>query len=372
MVKSLAKKIIQVWYRLVTPMELRFRHHILDIRYDKAKDILTDYSRCPDGVVYSENKMHPIFDLQIVIPAYNVEKYIKQCLDSVISQKTKYTFTAVVVDDGSTDKTSEIIDAYSNNEHIKIIHQENKGFSRARNAGLSELIGNYVMFIDSDDYLCEGAIDKLLDMAYAFKADIVEGSAFTFDDQGRIERNYEHQTSINHLDYASNLRGMPWGKVIKANLFEYLKFPEGYWYEDSIFAYCIYPFTEKKYTLSEYVYAYRKNPDGISIKGKMSKKAVDTYWILDYLWRWSLKSNSAIDLLQRRILDNFALSYIRTNKLCDDITKAGFCFLRQAYLECYRGTYPLGYWYKKLDLCIRKEDYGQFKLLCSRWSYLAK
>lgn len=193
--------------------------------------------------------MNSQYDLQIIIPAYNAEKYIEKCLNSILSQKTQYTYVITVINDGSTDETSQILSKYLDDEHIDIISQSNKGFSGARNCGLKNLVGHYLMFVDSDDWICEDAIEKLMNKSIEWDADIVEGSVLFVDDNGRTLSRKHHFSSCGDKDYEETLWGQPWGKVIRATVFENLCFPEGFWYEDSIFEYCIYPFWEKKYTI---------------------------------------------------------------------------------------------------------------------------
>ena len=230
--------------------------------------------------------MNPQYDLQIIIPAYNAEKYIEKCLNSILSQKTQYTYVITVIDDGSTDKTSQILSKYLDDEHVDIISQSNKGFSGARNRGLMNLVGHYLMFVDSDDWICEDAIEKLMNKSVEWNADIVEGSVLFVDDNGRTLSRKHHFSSCGNTDYAEALWGQPWGKVIRAAVFENLCFPEGFWYEDSIFEYCIYPFWKKKYTIESDVYAYRHNLNGITYKSRGNVKSIDHYWIMLYLWDW--------------------------------------------------------------------------------------
>lgn len=90
-------------------------------------------------------------DLQIIIPVYNCGPYIRECLDSVLGQQTHYQFVVFIVDDGSTDESSCIIDSYQADHRVHIIHQENAGPSAARNVALSHLCAKYVMFVDGDD-----------------------------------------------------------------------------------------------------------------------------------------------------------------------------------------------------------------------------
>ena len=94
-------------------------------------DILENFSSKPKGSCIRENALSCPFscDLQIIVPAYNVEKYLKQCMDSILAQRTKYRFHVVLVDDGSTDRTGEIADTYLKDSRVTVIHQENRGFS---------------------------------------------------------------------------------------------------------------------------------------------------------------------------------------------------------------------------------------------------
>lgn len=97
----------------------------------------------------------------IIIPVYNADKYIEKCIESIICQD-RNKFEIIVVDDGSTDKTGIVCDEYSNKySNIKVFHTENKGVSRARNLGLSEAIGDYILFVDADDWVTSDYIDVI-------------------------------------------------------------------------------------------------------------------------------------------------------------------------------------------------------------------
>lgn len=178
------------------------------------------------------------YDLQIIVPAYKVEKYIEDCVESVLSQNSRYNILLTIVNDGSPDGTRDILRKYEHLPNVEIIDQENKGFSGARNTGLKVIKGAYLAFLDSDDMLTPGSINALMDKMIENDADIVEGGYVTF-------RNNEEKECVTHKltigsQWLDVLSGYPWGKVYRASLFERLQFPEGYWFEDTMISFLVY------------------------------------------------------------------------------------------------------------------------------------
>ena len=127
-----------------------------DGNVEEAVALLEAFSSNPGSSCIEKKKFGLEYDLEVIIPAYNVEKYIQQCLDSVISQKTNFRFHVICINDSSTDNTGLLLKKYENAENVTIIHQENKGFSGARNVGLRKTNGKYIMFVDSDDFIPGG------------------------------------------------------------------------------------------------------------------------------------------------------------------------------------------------------------------------
>ena len=105
-----------------------------------------------------------MIEVSIIIPVYNVEKYLSKCLDSIINQSFK-NFELLLIDDGSSDNSGKICDEYAmNDKRIKVIHKKNEGVSRARNIGIDLSKGRYIMFCDSDDFVKRDWCKKLYDL----------------------------------------------------------------------------------------------------------------------------------------------------------------------------------------------------------------
>ena len=267
------------------------------------------------------------YDLDIIVPAYNVEQYIEECLNSVLSQSTKWSYRVIVINDGSTDRTGEIIDTYKTDKRVKIIHQENRGFSGARNCGLDELDSKYVTFLDSDDILMPHAIEIFLDKAFEFDAAVVEAGFSYISQEGKTKRIEKHKGG--KLDPKKDLWGFTCGKILRSDLFACIRFPEKFWFEDTIMKQVIFPIIIKNgwnaYGIEAPLYCYRSNQNGISHTSGGQRKSVDTVWITLALYQDRNKLGLGnTQAFYEDILDMVKLSYIRTRKMPQDIQKAVF------------------------------------------------
>ena len=255
--------------------------------YDRLHDkVLTKYAKDPMTECYSPDCVfkyqEEIYDATVIIPCYNVEHYVAECMDSMLNQNTSYNVEIITIDDGSTDSTAEILRQYSTRmTNFRIISQCNKGFSGARNTGIREARGKYLIFIDSDDYVTSDYIDCLLKKAFSKDADIVATGYYTFNNDHKIIKNI----MIKDENDTSLLNGCAWGKAIKRKFFEHLVFPENYWYEDSIIAHLVVPRANSIYMVSKCQYAYRSNPTGITKTSVNSLRAIESFYITDLMLR---------------------------------------------------------------------------------------
>lgn len=329
-----------------------------------ARETLNRFSPKPAGTPDATNLLlGPRCDLQIVIPAYNVESYLAKCMDSVLGQETKYTYHVVLVDDGSTDSTPAIADRYAADSRVTVIHQENRGFSGARNVGLSTLFGSYIMFVDSDDYLPQGAVETLLDTAFTHGCDIVEGGAYYLIDESlSVMHRYRHARAVT--DPCNVLHGQPWAKVYKRDLFETICFPEGYWYEDSILSFLIYPKARKVYTAPGMVYVYRINPAGIVKTSHGKPKSVDTYYITEALLsQRAQRGLSPNEAFFRSFLLQVRLNQHRVADLPENIQESVFVLT----CDLFRQAFPSERYDRKSRTLLRAlqtRDFGMYRACC--------
>lgn len=360
-VKSLAKGAIRKLLPVLAP--LSSKKSALD--EESARQLLSEYSAKPMGEPLRENLLTDSgYDLQIIIPAYNVESYLEECLESILSQKTKYTYKVVLIDDGSTDSTPAIADRYADDERILVIHQKNAGFSGARNTGLKDIFAKYIMFVDSDDALCPGAIDALLDAAFAQDYDIVEGGAYTVaGDKQKVF--FSHPQNRTLTTAVGTFHGQPWAKVFKAHCFASVVFPEGYWFEDSILSFLIYPQKNRVGVVENMVYRYRLNPAGITATAKGRKKTVDTYWITEMLTEVRGKLGLVNDaVFLEKLLRQFILNQQRMAALPEEIKESAFV-LSAAMIERYFPSRLIASQQHPLLLrSLLQRDWGIYQIYC--------
>lgn len=282
-------------------------------------------------------KKKPEYDLQIVVPAYNEERYIGACMDSILRQVTDYRVLVVVVDDGSADGTASIVDAYAGVKNVRVIHQANRGFSGARNAALGVIEAKYVMFVDGDDMLASGAVEVLLDEAFSSGADIVEGSFVAFSAQGR-SRPLRHRRKRDAK--VSDLFGYVCGKVFSARLFARVRFPEGYWFEDTICVYLLHPCARRIVTVDNIVYLYRRHGESISEVHKGSVRTLDALYVTRHVLRDAHELGMVMDEeLYEAFLVDVKVNLSRFVWLAEGVHRdvfAATCALRRAYFPHLR------------------------------------
>lgn len=219
--------------------------------------------------------------ISVVLPIYNVEDYLEKCMDSVLNQ-TYSNIEIILVDDGSPDSCPKMCDEYvKKDKRVKVVHKENGGLSDARNAGIKASNGEYITFIDSDDYVDKDYIEFLYNTIKKENADIAIGAHRVLYDSGKIIEKATHENSIlkpkkvlERILYDDGIDLSAWGKLYKISLFEDIKFPKGRLFEDSATTYMLVDKSKKIAINSESKYNYIIRKDSIS-NAKFSPKKMD-------------------------------------------------------------------------------------------------
>lgn len=253
--------------------------------------------------------------ISVVLPVYNVEEYLRQCLDSLANQ-TFEDFEVICVNDGSGDSSLSILEEYaSEDERFKIISQENKGLSGARNTGMDYIKGRYLLFLDSDDWLELNALELLYNHANALNSEMV---IFPYRYFNQETKQYEENdfTKLNMFDSSVDNKNFNY-KNIPETVFRIphesiklydvktlkklaVKFPEGLNYEDAYFFYKIFFKLNKVSIIRTPIYNYRIRNDSICTTG--TEKSFDIFKILT-----SIKNFLKEDEIYESFKDEFIL-----------------------------------------------------------------
>lgn len=217
--------------------------------------------------------------VSVVIPVYNVGKYLPKCLDTVLAQSYK-NLEILVVDDGATDNSGVICDQYAQQDkRIKVFHKKNGGLSDARNYALDYVTGDYIAFIDSDDYIDDRYIEVLLSNALGSGADIsicdykiVEEDAPAPSDYNRsnairIYNKEESMLQILHGDYIMQF-SVAWCKLYKREIFNKIRYPFGRKFEDVAVAHLCYSLSNKAVYSNSQLYFYLQRAGSIKNSGR--------------------------------------------------------------------------------------------------------
>jgi len=212
----------------------------------------------------------------IVVPCYNVDEYIEKCAKSIIAQTYK-KLEILFVDDGSVDKTGEILDELNDNR-VEVMHINNGGLSNARNIGIEKASGKYICFIDGDDYIEQNYVEKLLTAALKADADIVACGFCDVDESGRIIKKHSkvdgeltlsgRRAVEDYLSTKNTVYSMAWNKIYKTELFKSndIKYPVGRLHEDEYTTYKLYYYSKKVAFTPEILYCYLQRKGSIMNK----------------------------------------------------------------------------------------------------------
>lgn len=213
------------------------------------------------------------FKISIIIPVYNVERYLRTCLDSVVNQ-TLEGIEIIAVNDGSTDNSLQILEEYQSKypDRMKVFTTENHGVSHARNYGLTKATADYIQFVDSDDFIELQMCEKLYNKAIQDNNDIVICGRYNVYEREHINELNKEAAKLIYLNRnfilqenkyeLAQILPFPWDKLFKRSLLEGIEFPEKMRFEDLVFVYKVCPRAKSFGIVDEPLYNYRRTTQG--------------------------------------------------------------------------------------------------------------
>ena len=319
-------------------------------------------------------------DVSFILPVYNCGQFIGYCLDTILSQKTDYTFEVICVNDGSKDNSLDILRGYEAKypNRMVVIDQPNGGASVARNTGIDHARGEYLAFVDSDEFVYEGYIDKLMNKAKAENADIVQaGFRRVRPDRSVIGSNPRKTLTFEMTDLRKafeNVSGFLWSSVIRKSLFNNLRFPIGYWYEDMMTRSLVMRRAKKVCIIEDCVYGYTCNDRSLThlTWDSHNIKCLDQVFLAknfqDYGTRVLGLQDNAWNLSM--LLENLSqLTRDRMRWQPEDVKVKAFLMIHNIIKDFTPGIKPLTPLLNDLHQAILSNDYHKWKYLsiCRRW-----
>lgn len=235
----------------------------------------------------TEKAQKKIMDVSVIVPVYNVEKYVARCLESLVNQKCDCNYEIIIINDGTKDNSMDIVNDYAARyDFIHVYTQENSGVSVARNTGLANARGEYIAFVDSDDFVSPFYISEMYTLAVKNNADIVQCRYCNYFEKSDRSINVllSHRNGViggkkafEKLISDVSVRNYAWNKLYRRSLFtdNNISYPVGKCFEDVITTPRLFACAENVAFTRKVLYSYAHRPD--SITGLAGRKMVDSY-----------------------------------------------------------------------------------------------
>lgn len=309
----------------------------------------------------------------IIIPVYNVELYLKECLDSIfVNQGISLKFEVIIINDGSTDDSLNILNEYKIRHDFILINQNNQGIGAARNKGIKAAKGKYLIFADSDDYFVPYALDKLLEYLAAADAEIIE---YDYDVLYCTESNFKKNNNISVVSGTGQdvfcewrktgfYHSMVWTRAIARSLIvsNHLFFSSNRCCEDVEWSPRVFAYAQSVLYFSHTIYTYRIRENSASTADYDPKKRVECIDALVSLYKFSFTDNLSekyVKTLREKIF-SFYLSFIKEIKFGGEYNDSLiFVLEKHSYFMKYADSFHRRYFYRYfIDIFGLKKFYG--------------
>ena len=278
--------------------------------------------------------------ISVIVPVYKVEPYLARCVDSILAQ-TLPDLELWLVDDGSPDGCPALCDAYAaRDERVRVIHKENGGLSSARNAALDRFAGQYVCFVDSDDYLALDALETMYAALCETDADVAVGNMRSFDENG-TERDFytpAAERTVLEGDAILTTLNQPCAqnRLYKAAIYRTLRFPEGRLYEDVFVYHKVLAQCRRMVLTGKVGYYYMIRSDSIMHSSYDIRFTDIIYAIRDrYEWLDAIGQPQLANEARLFIYSRVAVAYAHLDKK-DPAHRERLAQITEVYRDCYR------------------------------------
>ena len=357
----------QIAFHRMEKLEILTYRSELEKIYPPKKDVT---------VISTEKQLQQIaYQVSFIVPVYNTKKeLLEHCLNSLLNQRTEYSYQIIIVDDGSCQETVEQLLQYQN-EHAEILllRGANGGVGKARNRGIQAAQGKYFSFVDADDYIEPDFIEKM--MAYAIQGYDIVKCGYEKHISDRVEYICRESKAYDQTDqsYITTYDGFLWGALYKRELFESVQMPEGYTFEDMAVRFVFYRCVNTYYYTGEPLYHYIDHDGNITNSAsKASLNHLDHIYLLGVILADSETLGIPFDQIETTLLLNevaFMLWY-RVRKLDKEIVQAAFLWTADL-VEHYIPADAVQNMSKKewqLYQAFLKRDFTLWSLLAQMWN----
>ena len=314
--------------------------------------------------------------ISIVVPIYNVEKYLKRCIDSLVNQ-TYENLEIILINDGSTDNSEEIIKSY-NDSRIKYFKNKNQGIGITRNFGIEKATGKYIMFIDSDDYIDTKMCDLMIKKAIKNQLDMVICNFYCETDDGKQEKVEIEDFGITNLRNTPSLINQvnpsPWNKLYLTKLVKdnNIKFVENKKYEDAPFFTNYIKYAKRVALVKECLNHYMIHANSeTTIRDRRCFDILDIVDIIRKQYEGEEYIKEELDKLTIFMITNYTIQQraVRDKKMADEFINKAFKYLKKEIPDYKKKKY-----YNKKGFVRRKIESHRFltKFYCNmvRWKYI--
>lgn len=286
--------------------------------------------------------------ISVIVPVYNVQQYLSQCVESILAQ-TYQRLEIILVDDGSTDGSGRLCDALAQRDkRVRVIHKPNGGLSDARNAGTEACNGEFVFYLDSDDYLEQDAIMALVSIQSQSQANVVIGNySYTYADHediaqpdtGTIQK-YTRKEAISLL-MQGKLQTFAWGKLIRTDIAKRHPFPVGKLFEDHFWTHLVFQDCETAVYSSKPMVHYRQRENSISYTFNLKRLDIIEGWRERIVFLQQEYPDMVEEYLHRCAGDTVSLAWLVLTRMRKK-KKQGFLKLREFIAEYQLEQYSEG------------------------------